>query len=114
MKYTIDASGRTIGRVAAEAASVLIGKNTTSFVRNKAPEISVTVTNCGKAKVTEKKQKQTLFHTYSGYPGGLKEKRLEEVAAKKGMKEVMLIAITGMLPKNKLQAVMLKNLIVSE
>ena len=58
MKYTIDASGRTIGRVAAEAASVLMGKNTTSFVRNKAPEISVTVTNCGKAKVTEKKQKQ--------------------------------------------------------
>lgn len=114
MKYTINAEGRTIGRVATEAASLLMGKNTTSFARNIAPEVTVTVENCSKAKVTEKKKKQTLFHTYSGYPGGLKERRLEEVAEKKGMKEVMLIAITGMLPKNRLQAVMLKNLIVTE
>jgi len=55
-----------------------------------------------------------MYKKYSGYPGGLKETSMRRLAAEKGYGEVFRKAVKGMLPKNKLQAIMLKNLTVSE
>ncbi len=57
---------------------------------------------------------QKIYKNYSGYPGGLKERTMKKVVSDKGMKEVLRIAIKGMLPKNKLRDRMIKNLIIQE
>ncbi len=111
--HTIDATDKAIGRVATEAAKLLIGKNLTSFKRNAMPDVIVKIENASLARVTEKKVGK-LFHRYSGYPGGLKIETLGELSKRRGYSEVFKRAVKGMLPKNKLQAKMLKQLIVTE
>ena len=111
--YTIDATDRSVGRVATEAALLLMGKDTVSFKRNAVPQISVTITNASRARISPKKEGK-LFHSYSGYPGGLKEETLGSLAARRGYGEVFKRAVKGMLPKNKLQTKMLRRLIVTE
>ena len=113
MIHTIDAKDKTVGRVATEAAKFLIGKNTTTFKRNAAPSVSVKIINAAAAKIHPKKEGK-LFHSYSGYFGGLKKETLISLATRRGYSEVFKRAVKGMLPKNKLQAKMLKNLSVTE
>ena len=112
--HTIDAAGKTLGRVASEAAKFLIGKNLTSFAKNKVPEVSVEVTNAGRLRIDPKKLQNTPYRHYSGYPGGLKEESMKELAIRKGNSELVKIAIKGMLPKNKLQSLRMKLLKVNE
>lgn len=114
MDYQIDAQGKKLGRIASEAASLLMGKNRTDFVRNTAPEVKVKIVNAGKLSVTNKKMEQKTYKNYSGFPGGLKERTMKKVVFDKGMKEAMRIAIRGMLPKNKLRDRMMKNLIIMD
>lgn len=114
MEYTIDAQNKKLGRVASQAASMLMGKNRTDFVRNTIPEVKVKVVNAGKLDVTNKKMEQKVYKNYSGYPGGLRERTMKKVVTDKGMKEVLRIATKGMLPKNKLRDRMMKNLIITE
>ena len=114
MIYTIDAKDKTIGKVATEAAQFLIGKNMTGFKRNLAPSVTVKITNASHARISEKKKDNKVYKSYSGYPGGLKEETLKSLAGRRGYGEVFKRAIKGMLPKNKLQAKMLKNLIITE
>lgn len=114
MIHTIDAKDKSIGRIATEAASILIGKNTTTFKRNAVPVVTVKIINASSAKVTEKKSLNKKYKSYSGYPGGLKEEAMGHLSARLGSREVFKRAIRGMLPKNKLQAKMLKNLIITE
>jgi len=74
-EYTLDATGKSLGRLATEIASILNGKNSTSFVKNVVAEVKVKVTNSSKVKITGvNKMKDSLHKTYSGYPGGLYEK----------------------------------------
>jgi large subunit ribosomal protein L13 len=113
MIHTIDAKDKSIGRIATEVAKLLIGKNSTSFKRNAAPAVSVKIINASAAKIHLKKEGK-LFHRYSGYPGGLKTETLSSLATRRGYGEVFKRAVKGMLPKNKLQAKMLKNLSVTE
>ena len=112
--YTIDAKGKALGRVASEAAHLLLGKNTVTFTKNLTAQVTVTIENASKLSISEKKQDQKEYLRYSGYPGGLKTATLKEVAAKKGYSEILRKAIRGMLPKNRLQALRMKNLIVIE
>lgn len=114
MKYTIDAENKKLGRLATEVAVLLIGKNTTSFARNKVPETTVEVKNLSKLSLTSKKRESTKYKRYSGYPGGLKEETLDNLSKRLGYGEVFRKTVLGMLPKNKLRAVMIKNLIVKE
>lgn len=114
MKYTVDATNKSLGRLASEVASILMGKNTTSFVKNKVSDNTVLVTNAGKIKVTEKKMMTKTYKSYSGYPGGLKISKMSHVAGVKGFKELVNIAVKGMLPDNKLKKEMLKHLVVTE
>lgn len=114
MEYTIDAQGKKLGRVASEAASLLMGKNRTDFARNVAPNVTVKIINCSKAEVLNKKLDAKVYTTYSGYPGGLKQAGMKKVIRDKGMSEAFRTAVHGILPKNKLRSIMIKNLITVE
>ncbi len=113
-KYTIDASGRTIGRIASEAASIIMGKNIAAFARNIAPNVSVNIVNAAKTRITAKKKVEKEYFRFTGYPGGRKSDTLGRVLDKKGYDEVFRNAVYGMLPKNKLRKEMLKSLIVTD
>jgi large subunit ribosomal protein L13 len=112
--HTIDAQGKKIGRISTEAAKILMGKNSTAYAPNVVADVEVRIINAGKVDVTEKKLDQKIYKRYSGFPGGLIETSMKRLVEKKGMTEVFAIAIKGMLPKNKLQAQMLKNLVITE
>ncbi len=111
---TIDASGKALGRVATEIAMSLMGKTKATFERNKDCSIPVKVINASKIRITPKKL-ETIYHTrYSGIPGGLRILTGTETAEKKGMKELVKLAVYQMLPSNKLRRTMLKNLKVQD
>ena len=114
MKHTIDAKGEKLGRVASRAASLLMGKNTTTFARNVVPEVVVEIINASQIVIDPKKARDTKYSRYSGYPGGLKFRSMAEIIEKKGYGELFTIAVYGMLPTNKLRSIMIKNLIVTE
>lgn len=114
MEYVIDAQGKKLGRIACEAAIILMGKNRADFVRNAIPDVKLKITNSSKISVTNKKMLRKVYKNYSGYPGGLKEKTMKKIVTDDGMKEVLRIAVRGMLPKNKLRDRMMKNLIISK
>ena len=104
MNYTIDATNKTLGRLATEVATILMGKNDASFVRNAVSQNTVTVTNASKIKVTPKKLLEKTYKRYSGYPGGLTVETMGHVSARKGYREVVALAVKGMLPHNRLGA----------
>lgn len=112
--YTIDANGKAIGRVASEAAVLLRGKGAATFERNKLPIVMVTIINASKLKLTDRKLTQKKYTRYSGYPGGLKQPKMNEVIAKRGYKEIVWLAVYGMLPGNKLRPRILKHLTITE
>ncbi len=114
MKYTIDATGKSLGRLASEVAALLNAKNSLDFAKNKVADVEVTVVNAAQVKVTGNKMNESVHKSFSGYPGGLKERTLSYVSKKHGFGELIVHAVKGMLPKNKLQDVRMKNLIVKE
>lgn len=111
---TIDATNEKLGRVASKAAALLIGKDKTNFVKNKVVGSKVKIVNASKLLINDKKRVQKTYAQYSGYPGGLKRPSLEMTVAKKGYKEILKHAISGMLPKNKLRTKFLLNLEITE
>jgi large subunit ribosomal protein L13 len=113
-KYEIDAAGKSLGRVASEAAVVLRGKHKASYTRNKAGEVSVHIINAGRISILPGKPRKTAYTRYSGYPGGLKSQTMEEMAKKHGYREVLRKMIRGMIPTNRLRPIVLKNLTISE
>lgn len=114
MKYTIDATNKKIGRIASEAASILIGKNSPAFARNKVIDNKVEILNVSSADVIAKKKQNDVYVTYTGHRGGLNKETLGELIKRKGMKEVFERAIYRMLPANKLRNERMKNLIIKE
>lgn len=113
-EYIIDAKGKALGRIATEIVKLLRGKDSTNFVNNIAPEVTVKVVNAAQLDVTQKKMKEKIYRHYTGHPGGLREKKLVDLVAKKGWDEPIRKAVYGMLPSNRLRAVMIKNLIITE
>lgn len=112
--YTIDAQGKRLGVIAAEAASVLLGKRSPAFAKNIAFPVSVSVINARLLDISEKKRDQKVYKTYSGYPGGQKVERLGHLAERRGYGEALTRTIGGMLPKNKLHKERMKNLSIKE
>ncbi|MDE2071695.1 MAG: 50S ribosomal protein L13 [Patescibacteria group bacterium] len=101
---TIDATDKTLGRVASEAAKAILGKHKTVFVKHQIVGEEVTVTNVSKIRVSGAKARDKEYIRYSGYPGGQKSESYAQVTARRGEGEVLRRAVLGMLPKNKLQA----------
>lgn len=112
--FTINAEGRTLGRVASEAARILMGKNSPEYTPNQKPTNKVTIENASKTKMSEKRMLNTLHEKYSGYPGGLKVETNKKIISRKGFSELYKLAVYNMLPSNKLRAIMMKNLEVKE
>ena len=112
--YMIDAKGKRLGRVASEAARVLLGKENPAFVRNRITGQPVQITNASKLVIDETKREQKHYKRYSGHPGGLKEESMDRLINRKGYAEIIRKAVAGMLPKNKLRPEMLRRLEVSE
>jgi len=107
--HLIDASDQVLGRVATRIAGLLMGKHKPLFSRNMDVGDFVVVVNADKIRVTGNKAKQKLYHRHSGYPGGLKSVSLEKMMATKPTR-VIEHAVKGMLPKNRLEAGMMKRL----
>src|SRR3989338_6721138 len=106
MEYNIDAKGKKLGRVATEAANLLMGKTSPDFMKNVVADVKVNITNVSKL---DKK-----YERYTGHPGGFRQDTMAKVVEKKGYAEVVKLAVYGMLPANKLRAVIMKNLIITE
>ena len=113
-EYTIDASNKAVGRVATEAAFKLMGKNTPSYRPNLVPEVKVSIVNASKAKIPLKKFRNKQYFRHSQYPGGSKIETIESLVSKFGYGKVFEKAVYGMLPKNKLRSIMIRNLSVNE
>ena len=114
-QYTIDAAGRTLGRVAAEAAKALMGKSDADYTPHIRSDVKVTITNAGKLRITEKKRQQKTYTRYSGYPGGFKKETLGHLIARKsGRAEAIRRAVKGMMPRNTMLVARLKNLSITE
>lgn len=110
----IDATGKTLGRVATSIAIALRGKDSATFERHLVPNVKVRVTNASKLFIAEPKKRAKKYERYSGYPGGLRYTNLEELVAKKGIKEPLKLAVYGMLPANKLRPLFMKNLKIED
>ncbi len=99
--YIIDAEGRPLGRVAAEAARLLRGKHKPVFTPHVDCGDHVIVINADKVILTGKKLEQKMYRHHSRYPGGLKEVKYRLFLSQKPEK-AMMIAVKGMLPHNSL------------
>ncbi len=97
----MNAEDRVLGRLATEIASKLRGKDKPAFAPNLDCGDGVIVVNAEKVRVTGRKLEQKRYYRHSGYPGGLKETRLDEMLTKRP-EEVIRRAVRGMLPKNTL------------
>ena len=101
--FVIDGTNQVLGRLATKAARLLIGKDKPVFTPYLDSGDHVLVINADKVKMTGNKLEQKVYHSHSGYPGGLKAvpaKRVRESRPEWVVRE----AIVGMLPKNKLRA----------
>ncbi len=110
--YTIDASGRTLGRVASEAAHALLGKRSVHYAKQFAFPIKVTIENASKLHLPARRTAGKIYTRYSGHPGGFYEMTMAEMIKKKGIEEVVKKTVDGMIPRNKLRAPRMKNLTV--
>ena len=97
--YVIDAAGKPMGRVAAQAASILRGKHKVDFTPHADCGDHVIIINAAKTVLTGNKINQKYHRTHSGYAGGLKETPYTKIMAQRPEFAVRL-AVKGMLPKN--------------
>jgi large subunit ribosomal protein L13 len=107
--YIIDAEGKTLGRMASEAAAILRGKRKVTYTPHVDCGDYVIIINAEKVAVTGKKRKEKIYKRHTGYPGGLKEVTFEQVMEKHPT-EVVRHAVKGMMPTGKLGRQMYKKL----
>ena len=109
----LDARDETLGRLSSKIASILMGKNKAQYTPHNDLGDYVVVVNAEKIKVTGNKDIQKKYYKHTGYPGGLKSSTFSEII-EKNPENVILKAVKGMLPKNKLSSSMISKLKVYE
>lgn len=107
--FIVDAEGKTLGRLSTVIATHLKGKNKVDYAPHVDNGDFVIVLNAGKIVVSGNKEEDKLYRTHSRFMGGLKEVPLDRMRAKKPT-EMLRLAVSGMLPKNKLRPEMIKRL----
>jgi large subunit ribosomal protein L13 len=107
--FVVDASGKTVGRLATEVARILSGKNNPDWTPFMDMGDHVVVINARNAVFTGAKNDQKVYRRHTLYPGGLRETTVKEMFEKKPEK-VIELAVKGMLPKTKLGKAMAKKL----
>lgn len=110
-RIKIDATDQTMGRLASKIAILLRGKHKVTFEPHKDEGDIVEVSNVSKLKFSGKKMEQKVYHHYSGYPGGLKTRKIGDIFKTKP-DEVLRRAVHEMLPDNRLRKAMIKRLII--
>ncbi|HEX8965929.1 MAG TPA: 50S ribosomal protein L13 [Patescibacteria group bacterium] len=109
--HLIDAKGMVLGRVSVEIAKLLMGKSKPYFVKNLDCGDYVVVINAKGVKLTGTKATTKTYYRHSGYPGGFKGERFDEIMNRKP-EDAIIHSVKGMIPQNKLRASMLKRLYV--
>ena len=107
--YVIDATDKSLGRVATEVARLLRGKHKPTYTPNQDVGDHVIVINCKDAVLTGHKLDQKMYRHHSGYIGGMKETPAR-VMMEKSPEKAMYLAVKGMLPHTKLGRQMIKKL----
>ena len=105
----VDATDMTLGRLASAVAQILRGKNKPTYTPHVDTGDFVVVVNCDKIKVTGAKVTDKVYTRHTGHPGGLRQETFQEAMAKHP-ERVIMHAVKGMLPHNRLGAQMLKKL----
>jgi large subunit ribosomal protein L13 len=105
----VDASGKTLGRLATQIADILRGKRKPEYTPHVDVGDFVIVVNAERISVTGKKRQEKRYYRHSGYPGGLRSRTLEEMLARRP-EEVIRLAVKGMLPRNRLARAQLRKL----
>jgi large subunit ribosomal protein L13 len=105
----VDATGKTLGRLATQIADILRGKHKPEYTPHCDVGDFVVVINAEKISVTGKKREEKLYHRYSGYPGGLRSRTLSEMLERRP-EEVIRLAVKGMLPRNRIARAQLRKL----
>lgn len=109
--HLFNAEKITLGRLATQIAKILSGRTKPDFTPHIDAGDNVVVINSDFLKVTGNKMKNKIYHSFSGYPGGVKSISLKD-QIKKDSRKIIYFAVSGMLPKNKLRKLMLKRLFV--
>ena len=107
--YVVDAQDLVLGRLASQIAHRLRGKHKPEFAPHMDLGDFIVVVNCDKVKVTGKKMQDKKYYRHSGWVGGLKTTVLSDMMTEKP-ERVLMAAVRGMLPKNRLGRAMLKKL----
>ena len=107
--YVVDATGKTLGRLATEIARRLRGKHKTIFTPHVDTGDYIVVVNAGKVAVTGNKAEAKIYYSHSEYPGGLKSIAFKDLVVTKPERAIE-IAVKGMLPKNPLGRAMFRKL----
>jgi large subunit ribosomal protein L13 len=105
----VDASGKTLGRLATQIADRLRGKHKPEYTPHCDVGDFVVVVNAEKIAVTGKKRQAKLYHRHSGYPGGLRTRTLNDMLERRP-EEVIRLAVKGMLPRNRIARAQLRKL----
>lgn len=107
--YLIDAEGEVLGRLASEVAKIVRGKNKADFTPHFNSGDKVVIINAEKVRLTGKKMIDKQYVRHTGFPGGQRVRTPQELLKIKP-EELIRHAVEGMMPKNKLKKVYMKNL----
>ncbi len=107
--YVVDATGKTLGRLASEVASRLRGKHKAEYTPHVDTGDYIVIVNAEKVHVTGKKESDKIYHRHTLYPGGLKSASLSKVRSQ-APQRLIEGAVKGMLPKNPLGRAMYRKL----
>ena len=99
--HLVDVEEKVLGRIASEIAQLLMGKHKKDYANNFDMGDFVVVINASKIEVTGRKKEQKIYYRHSGYPGNLKETKFKKYLENNPGK-IIEIAVSGMLPKNRL------------
>lgn len=107
--YVVDAADKTLGRLASGVAARLRGKHKAEYTPHAITGDCIVIINAEKVKVTGNKSSDKMYHTHSGYPGGIKSISFDDLQAK-APESIIVKAVKGMLPRGPLGREMLRNL----
>jgi len=105
----VDATGKTLGRLATQLADALRGKRKPEYTPHCDVGDFVIVVNAEKISVTGKKREEKKYYRHSGYPGGLRSRTFNEMLDRRP-EEIIRLAVKGMLPRNRLARAQLRKL----
>lgn len=111
--HQIDATGKALGRLATEIATLLRGKHKVNFQPHMDQGDIVQVSNAAKMLLTGKKRDQKTYRWHTNYPGGLKSRKLSEIMDTNPA-DALQRAVQGMIPRTKLRDSQLKRLIIKK